>query len=307
MSEYIFKRLTPFKKRIFDIVINEMLRVGWKQLNEGKENANDVYVMYSDGNDGKKNIYIELIPYDGRNMEVSSERFKFDVRSTVYSDAFFKFCTGYNNATGRGNSPDYSWPTSWFQGRSYNSGVGSSNGPTINPDIKFEFYLFIDKEKIITCTIPPISINLNPAVSYIGVLDDLMLEEEHKPYTRALTWYSSAYSGNWSTSNHGLTFNRPKNSDGTVPGSSYRSTWLSISASRNPNIDNKFLLLPFYILTDQYGIRGKLGGIYYTSGNGILNKDIIEIDVDGVIQKYKYVNAVGSYGSLPPSLVFRIE
>ncbi|MES5957442.1 hypothetical protein QCI42_29550 [Bacillus fungorum] len=306
MTECIFKSMTPLKKDVFHIVINEMLRVGWKQLNEGKENANDVYVMYSNGNDGKKNIYIELIPYDGRNMETSSERLKFDVRSTAYSDAFYKFCIGYNNATGRGISPDESWPTSWFQGRGFDAGV-SASGPRFNSDIKIEFYLFVDKEKIITCTIPPVSTNLSPAISYIGCLGNLMLLEEHEPFTRALVSYASSWSGNYTTANLGFTFNRPKGSNETTPSQSYRSSWLQIPTGKNPNIDNTFLLIPLFIQTDIYGVRGKLEGIYQTAGTKIVSGDILEIAVNEKIQKYKYVNAIGSYGSLPAPLAFRIE
>ncbi|NRR17635.1 hypothetical protein [Bacillus pacificus] len=306
MTEYIFKSMTPLKKDVFNIVIDEMLRVGWKQLNEGKENANDVYVMYSNGNDGKKNIYIELIPYDGRNMETSSEKLRFDVRSTTYSDAFFKFCTGYNNATGRGISPDESWPTSWFQGRGYNAGV-SSNGPRFNPDIKIEFYLFVDKEKIITCTIPPVSTTISPAVVYIGSLGNLMLMEDHEPYTRSLVWYASSYSGNGYTAGQGLTFNRPKGSNETTATQSYRSKYLELPVGRNPNIDQTFLLSPLYIFADGYGVRGKLEGIYRTTDAQIVTGDILEIETNGKIQKYKYVNAVGSYGALPAPLAFRIE
>ncbi|MDC6155627.1 hypothetical protein ACJTM1_09355 [Bacillus sp. GX] len=306
MTECIFKSMTPLKKEVFHIVINEMLRIGWKQLNEGKENANDVYVMYSNGNDGKKNIYIELIPYDGRNMETSSERLNFDVRSSAYSDAFYKFCTGYNNDKGRGISPDESWPTSWFQGRTYTAGV-SANGPRFNPDIKIEFYLFVDKERIITCTIPPISTTIAPAVSYIGCLGNLMLLENHEPFTRALVSYASSWSGNYTTANQGLTFNRPKGSNETTPSQSYRSSWLQIPFGLNPNIDNTFLLSPFYISSNSYGARGKLEGIYQTSDAKIVSGDILEIEVNGKIQKYKYVNAIGSYGALPAPLAFRIE
>lgn len=306
MTEYIFKGMTPLKKDVFHIVINEMLRVGWKQLNEGKENANDVYVMYSNGNDGKKNIYIELIPYDGRNMEVSSQRLNFDVRSTTYSDAFFKFCTGYNNDTGRGISPDESWPTSWFCGRSFDAGV-ASNGPKINPDVKIEFYIFVDKEKVITCTIPPVSTKFPPAISYIGALGNLMLTEEHEPFTRSLVWYASAYSGNWAAPNQGLTFNRPKGSNQTTATQSYRSNWLQLPTGKNPNIDQFFLLSPFYIYTDEYGVRGKLEGLYKTTDTQIVSGDILEIAINGKIQKYKYVSANGSFGSLPAPLAFRIE
>ncbi|WP_342761798.1 hypothetical protein [Bacillus sp. BR3(2024)] len=306
MTEHIFKRFTPLKKNIFNLVIDEMLRVGWKQLNEGKPTSNDVYVMYSNGNDGKKNIYIELIPYDGRNMEDSPQKLDFDVRSTLYSDAFFKFCYGYDKEKGRGTTPDQSWPTSWFRGRNYSDGV-TSNGPKIAIDTEIEFYLFVDKEKIITCTIPPASTKLAPAVTYIGVLGALMLEEKHEPYTRALVWYASAWSGNYSTANTGLTFNRPKGSNETSISQSYRSNWLQIPTGLNPNIDNTFLLTPFYILSDSYGVRGKLEGIYRTSDAGIVSGDILEIEVNGKIQKYKYVYASGSYGSLPAPLAFRIE
>ncbi|PFN92082.1 hypothetical protein COJ67_02920 [Bacillus thuringiensis] len=306
MTEHIFKRFTPLKKDIFNLVINEMLRVGWKQINEGKSTSNDVYVMYSNGNDGKKNIYIELIPYDGRNMEESPKKIDFDVRSTIYSDAFFKFCYGYDKEKGRGTSSDQSWPTSWFRGRNYNDGF-ASNGPQIAIDTEIEFYLFVDKEKFITCTIPPVSTRLAPAVTYIGALGGLMLEEKHEPYTRALVWYASAWSGNYSTSNNGLTFNRPKGSNDTTMSQSYRSTWLQIPTGLNPNIDNTFLLSPFYILSDSYGVRGKLEGIYQTSNSQIVNGDILEIERNNEIRKYKYINATGSYGSLPASLAFRIE
>ncbi|PHD55899.1 hypothetical protein COF61_27435 [Bacillus toyonensis] len=306
MTEHIFKRFTPLKKDIFNLVINEMLRVGWKQLNEGKPTANDVYVMYSNGNDGKKNIYIELIPYDGRYMEVNTQRLNYDVRSTVYSDAFYKFCNGYNNDTGRGITPDESWPTSWFRGRSYSDGF-TSTGPKIAIDTEIEFYLFVDKEKIISCTIPPVSVRTGPAVTYIGVLGGLMLEEKHEPYTRALVSYTSAWSGNYTTVNQGLTFNRPKGSNETATSQSYRSSWLQIPTGLNPNIDGTFLLLLFYIMSDSYGVRGKLEGIYRTSETNIVSGDILEIEANGKIQKYKYVNAVGSFGSLPAPLAFRIE
>ncbi|PEK46038.1 hypothetical protein COF80_02605 [Bacillus toyonensis] len=306
MTEHIFKRFTPLKKDIFNLVINEMLRVGWKQLNEGKPTANDVYVMYSNGNDGKKNIYIELIPYDGRYMEVNTQRLNYDVRSTVYSDAFYKFCNGYNNDTGRGITPDESWPTSWFRGRNYSDRF-TSTGPKIAIDTEIEFYLFVDKEKIITCTIPPVSVRTGSAVTYIGVLGGLMLEEKHEPYTRALVSYASAWSGNYTTVNQGLTFNRPKGSNETATSQSYRSSWLQIPTGLNPNIDGTFLLLPFYIMSDSYGVRGKLEGIYRTSETNIVSGDILEIEANGKIQKYKYVNAVGSYGSLPAPLAFRIE
>ncbi len=54
-------------------------------------------------------------------------------------------------------------------GRNYNDGF-ASNGPQIAIDTEIEFYLFVDKEKFITCTIPPISTRLAPAVTYIGAL-----------------------------------------------------------------------------------------------------------------------------------------
>ncbi|PFJ16500.1 hypothetical protein COI89_10845 [Bacillus cereus] len=307
MSDYIFKRFTPLKKEVFDIVINEMLRVGWKQLNSGKENEKDVYVMYSDGNDGKKNIYIEFTPYDGRSVETTAHREKFDVRTTAFSDAYFKFCTGYDTTKGRGTGIDASWPVSWFKGRPYNSWLDANSGPKIECLLPIELFLFVDKERISVCTILPKSSNSSPTICYIGMLDDLMLEELHEPYTRALTWYSSSFSGNDTNNNFGLTFERPQNSNWIQSPLSYRSTWFSFPTMKNPNIDNNFVLLPFYILTSEYGIRGKLGGLYYTSGTGIVSGDILEITMGEKIQKYKYIYAPGSYPSLPAPLAFRIE
>ncbi|CAM4353539.1 hypothetical protein BAMA_15690 [Bacillus manliponensis] len=308
MTDYIFKKFTPLKKEVFDIVINEMLRVGWKQLNAGKDNENDVYMMYSDGNDGKKNIFIEFTPYDGRGAENFSSKSNYDVRETEFSDAFFKFCTGYNDATSRGNSSDYSFPVSWFKGRNYNSRLDRlGEGPQIDPLIPIELYVFIDKEKIIVCTIPPKSLNSHPGISYIGALADLMLEEEHEPYTRSLSWYASTYSGSDYNKVNGWTFERPKNSNWNGNPVSYKSKYLDISSSRNPNIDDCFVLVPFYILTDEYGLRGKLGGLFTTSTSGIVSGDILEIEVSDKIHKYKYVFAHGSYPSLPPGLAFRIE
>ncbi|WP_242291308.1 hypothetical protein [Bacillus cereus group sp. BfR-BA-01356] len=306
MTEHIFKRFTPLKKDIFDLVINEMLRVGWKQLNANKENEKDIYMMYSDGNDGKKNIFIEFSPYDGRDVENRSDKSNYDIRKTLYSDSFFRFCTGYDSSKGRGISEDYQYPVSWYNGRRSYSGVSAGDGPQVDPLLTIELYTFIDKEKIIICTIPPSSLSSYPVVSYVGVLEDLMLEELHEPYTRALTWYSSAFSSA-SESNTGLTFSRPKNSNWTQKVAAYRSIWLSIPIPRNPNIDNNFIMLPFYISHKDYGVRGKLGGIYSTADIGIVSGDILEVEVNEKVQKFKYVNAKSSYGSLPAPLAFRIE
>lgn len=307
MAEYIFKRSTPLKKNIFDLVINEMLRVGWKQLNEGKENAKDVYVMYSNGTDGKKNIFIELIPYDGRNAELNSKKENYDVRTSNYSDPFFKFCTGYNNNTGRGISQENSFPVSWFTGRNSYSDTRPGYGTEIPPEVTIELFSYIDKERIIVCANRPGGADYSNALAYLGVLDNLMLEELHEPYTKALTWYSSAYN-DMSTVNLGITFAEPKNAILNQSGTAHRTNWLNVSLSKNPNIDNEFILLPFYIYHDNYGIRGKLGGIFTTSQNGIVHGDVLEIEENGKIQKYKYIYAnTRNYGSLPAPLAFRIE
>lgn len=66
-------------------------------------------------------------------------------------------------------------------------------------------------------------------------------------------------------------------------------------------------MLPFYISHKDYGVRGKLGGIYSTADIGIVSGDILEVEVNEKVQKFKYVNAKSSYGSLPAPLAFRIE
>ncbi|MDA2116905.1 hypothetical protein PDN31_16280 [Bacillus cereus] len=309
MVEYIFKRFTPLKKDIFDLVINEMLRVGWKQLNEGKENAKDVYVMYSNGNDGHKNIFIELIPYDAANIEGYSTKSKYDVRTSIYSDPFFKFCTGYNSNSGRGTSQDFSRPVSWFTGRRGYNYTGTDDGPAIDPSVAIELFIYIDKEKIILCTIPPVITNLYPTLCYLGVLDNLILEEIHEPYTRALVWYSSAFNGlSGGYTNIGLTFAAPKNGVQSLTVIPYQSNWLKIPSSRNPNVDSRFIMTPFYIYHDNYGIRGKLGGIFTTSESGIVSGDILEVEENGKIKKYKYIYAKSNIaGALPAPLTFRIE
>ncbi|MGF9831441.1 hypothetical protein ABEX57_25300 [Bacillus anthracis] len=310
MAEYIFKRFTPLKQDIFDLVINEMLRVGWKQLNEGKENAKDVYVMYSNGNDGNKNIFIELIPYDGANIiEGNSNKSNYDVRTSIYSDPFFRFCMGYNSNSGRGTSQDFSRPVSWFTGRRGTNYTGPGDGPQINPAITIELFSYIDKEKIIFCTIPPVMTGFTPTLCYLGVLDNLMLEEIHDPYTKALVWYSSAFNGMSSSyADSGFTFASPKNGAQGQPVMSYQSNWLKIPSSKNPNTDSRFIMTPFYIYNNNYGIRGKLGGIFSTSESGIISGDILEVEENGKTQKYKYIYAKSNnYGALPAPLAFRIE
>ncbi len=64
MTNKICKLHRLERREVFMKIIDEMKKAGWQQLNADKPDKNNIFVMYSTGNDGTKNNYIELRPYD---------------------------------------------------------------------------------------------------------------------------------------------------------------------------------------------------------------------------------------------------
>ncbi|MEM5605464.1 hypothetical protein AAHB51_17840 [Bacillus cereus] len=83
--------------------------------NKGDSSENNFFAMYSDGNDNKKNIFLELIPFDGRNSESApSTNSSYDIRKSDYADPFFRFSEGYDENTSRRINITESNPLGWF-------------------------------------------------------------------------------------------------------------------------------------------------------------------------------------------------
>jgi hypothetical protein len=64
MTNKICKLHRLERREVFMKIIDEMKKAGWQQLNADKTNKDNLFVMYSTGNDGTKNNYIELRPFD---------------------------------------------------------------------------------------------------------------------------------------------------------------------------------------------------------------------------------------------------
>lgn len=314
MTNKIFNRFEVARKDIFQTVIDEMLRVGWVQKNKGASSENNSFDMYSDGNDNKKNIFLALIPFDGRNSESApSTNSSYDIRKSDYADPFFRFFEGYDeNSNSRINITD-SNPLGWFFGRRYNTGFTKGKGPTYDKDAIFELYVFADKERVIVATIAPEYLSGYNVVSYIGVPDDLYLKDSHEPFTRAIYAASTAFSGvttsSVSAQNQGWMFAGPESfPSSTKP---YRSTTSYFTPLKNPTIDKSYILSPIFVETKDEGVRGRLDGIFYLSGTTNLSQgDFIEIPTDEGIQKYRYLACVSNVAntySLPSDIVIRVS
>ncbi|VXC86266.1 conserved hypothetical protein [Bacillus mycoides] len=286
MTNKICKLHRLERREVFMKIIDEMKKAGWQQLNADKPDKNNIFVMYSTGNDGTKNNYIELRPYDNlaKNSSLSSQ---YDIRepNVKYTDGSYRLIRGYDKEDGSGTGEEAWFPLVFHQGKAnYSSGAIALNYEKYMVDL----YLYVDKDTVIYCVyanddeIP--SHKGKTVIGFIGLPDEYYQPELFSPY-------SCPFSVMFSCGSRGQTAthitDRSKFS-GSVPYSDTNSTfyWDKVLL-KAPSNEGKIVFTPLYMGDSREGFRGKYDGFYIYKGSGFIYGDITEIVENGEIHKYK--------------------
>lgn len=286
MTNKICKLHRLERREVFMKIIDEMKKAGWQQLNADKPDKNNIFVMYSTGNDGTKNNYIELRPYDNlaKNSSLSSQ---YDIRepNVKYTDGSYRLIRGYDKEGGSGTGEEAWFPLVFHQGKAnYSSGAIALNYEKYMVDL----YLYVDKDTVIYCVyanddeIP--SHKGKTVIGFIGLPDEYYQPELFSPYSCPFSVMCSCGSRG-QTATH-IT-DRSKFS-GSVPYSDTNSTfyWDKVLL-KAPSNEGKIVFTPLYMGDSREGFRGKYDGFYIYRGSGFIYGDITEIVENGEIHKYK--------------------
>ncbi|MGE1016355.1 hypothetical protein ACQGSC_28850 [Bacillus wiedmannii] len=286
MTNKICKLHRLERREVFMKIIDEMKKAGWQQLNADKTNKDNLFVMYSAGNDGTKNNYIELRPFDTLNNN-SKLLSGLDIRDPKvnYTDGSYRLIRGYNEETSDGIGEN-----TWYSLVFHHGKATNTNTPTALDFEKYmiDLYLYVDKDTVIYCVyanddeIP--SHKGKTVIGFIGLPDEYYQPELFSPYscpfsvmfscgsraqTAAHTTDRTKFAGSYSYSNTNSTF-----------------YWDKVFL-KAPSNEGKIVFTPLYMGDSSEGFRGKYDGFYIYKGSGFIYGDITEIVENGEIHKYK--------------------
>ncbi|QWH69623.1 hypothetical protein EXW41_28300 (plasmid) [Bacillus wiedmannii] len=312
MTNKICKLHRLERREVFMKIIDEMKKAGWQQLNADKPDKNNIFVMYSTGNDGTKNNYIELRPNDSnsKNDQLSSAN---DIRDPKgnRADGSYRLIRGYNKDTNNGTGEE-----SWFPLVFHHGKVHNSSGITILGYEKYmvDLYLYVDKDTVIYCVyanddeIP--SEKGKTTIGFLGIPDELYQPELFSPYSYPFSVLLSAgaYSQHTAQVTNRSKFATPLSVSRPISTFFWDKVFL-----KAPSNEGKIVFTPLYLGDSADGFRGKYDGFYIYKGSGYIYGDIVEVPENNEIQKYKlfytYAPSVsGQYNSFAEyAIALRIE
>jgi len=289
MTNKICKLHRLERREVFMKIIDEMKKAGWQQLNADKTNKDNLFVMYSAGNDGTKNNYIELRPFDTiRDNSMLLPTLDIRDPKVFYTDGSYRLIRGYDKEKGAGTGEG-----SWFSLIFHHGKTSYTNNPTTLNFEKYmvDLYLYVDKDTVIYCVyanddeIP--SHKGKTVIGFIGLSDEYYQPELFSPYSYPFSvLLSSGARGQAYTH----TTDRSK-FVGTDSNSSMNYTfyWDKVFL-RVPSSEGKIVFTPLYSGDGTEGFRSKFDGFYIYRGSNYIYGDIVEIIENDEIHKYKLFN-----------------
>ncbi|MGG0120556.1 hypothetical protein [Bacillus paranthracis] len=312
MTNKICKLHRLERREVFMKIIDEMKKAGWQQLNDDKPDKNNIFVMYSTGNDGTKNNYIELRPYDtnSKNSQLSSA---FDIRNPNVNcaDGSYRLIRDYDKDGGTGIGEEMWVPLVFHHGK-----ANFTSGPTNINYKKYmvDLYLYADKDSVIYCVyanddeVP--SEKGRTIIGFLGLPDESYQPELFSPYSTPFSVLLSAgaYGDKAAHVTDSSKFARSSINSRQISTFFWDKVFL-----KAPSNEGKMVLTPLYIGNGTDGFRGKYDGFYIYKGSGYIYGDIVEVPENNEIQKYKlfytYAPSVsGQYNSFAEyAIALRIE
>ncbi|MHA4243572.1 hypothetical protein [Bacillus cereus] len=293
MTNKICKLHRMERREVFMKIIDEMKKAGWQQLNADRGDKNNVFVMYSTGNDGTKNNYIELRPYD-TNVKNSQLPSASDIRDSNVNrvDGSYRLIRGYDKDGGIGTGEEVWFPIVFHHGKAnYLSGPTAINYKKYMVDL----YLYVDKDNVIYCVyanddeIP--SDKGKTTIGFLGLPDESYQPELFSPYS---TPFSVLLSAGAYGNNFAHVTDNSKFAPTSINSRQVNTFFWDKVFLKAPSNEGKMVLTPLYIGSNIDGFRGKYDGFYIYKGSGYIYGDILEVIENNEVQKYKLFYTYGS-------------
>ncbi|MHA4207437.1 hypothetical protein [Bacillus cereus] len=316
MTNKICKLHRLERREVFMKIINEMKKAGWQQLNADAPSKDKIYVMYSSGNDGMKNHFIELRPFDyvtASSQDIIAGNYPhFDIRNSANSvtDANFRLIERYDKEKDvTFGGPGAFYPLCFHQGKTTNN---TSATNISKPIAMVDLYLYVDKDIVIYCVYENDD-NLperkgRTVIGLFGIPDELYQQEQFSPISSPFSVLVSACPSWYPTSalvaaRSKLIYEGLKNVPITI------FIWDKVFL-KAPSLEGNIIFTSFFMGDNVDGLRAKFDGLYTYRGSNFVTGDIVEISQDGEVQKYKLFNTYYSsvWSSFPEyNIALRVE
>ncbi|PRT38244.1 hypothetical protein [Bacillus wiedmannii] len=296
MTNKICKLHRLERREVFMKIIDEMKKAGWQQLNADKPSKDKIYVMYSNGNDGMKNHYIELRPFDhatASSQDIIAGIYKdYDIRdpSKSATDASFRLIERYDkeqDVTFGGPGPFY--PLCFHQGKITNS---TSINTISKPIVMVDLYLYVDKDIVIYCVYENDD-NFperkgKTVIGLIGIPNELYQQEQFSPISSPFSVLVSA--GSYWGSPTALVAARSKLLYEGLRNVNVGTFFWDKPFLKAPSLEGNIIFTSLFMGDSADGLRAKFDGFYIYRGSNYVTGDIVEISHGSEVQKYKLFN-----------------
>ncbi|MGX9721730.1 hypothetical protein [Bacillus pumilus] len=251
MSDTIFNKITVLKKDLYSKLKQIMLESGWQNISSRP--STDFDVMFSNGEDGKKEIYFQMRDV-ATNAANSSTTFS-NSNSRYFSMRLSgKYMPGSSGVSGTFEKSNDTWKLVLI---TYQS--------DISPNQPIELYYSCNKDRLIFLTDYALSLALPATLNYIGV--PITFADEHE-------WSSCVFASSSIGSGRRLYVTDIKN-DYSVTTPITCLTYLGLS-SKNKIGDNILMSNVIYGSASE-GLKGTIPEVFsFGSTDGLINGDLIK-------------------------------
>lgn len=279
---YKFVAGTVKKSGIYDMLLNAMISAGWENISSEKILDGDV--MYSSGSDGTKKLYVQLRPYCDIVATSKDSYDNYHIQHTKFPYMSYRLQRSYTPGL-PGTVGIFSNPTRYFEpflilNTSYYTTIPST--AIISIDEGIQYYLSVDKDKVILFTKARSELTKYWQMNYIGLPDIQYAKfEEGRGVVGFTTHAYRNGSFNHYRSNHIVLSEYPDSGDGINAVDPH--PWISYfqyttQPSMTPNANNKYFFSELHFGDDSYGMIGKFEDIYLANSYGLNSGDKVEIN-----------------------------
>lgn len=272
------------KQNFFSMLKNAMIAAGWVDVSSLA--TSDYSVMKSTGNDGTRELYLQMRPQNVNNTN--------SIETTDYCQMSFRLLDSYTpGATGvAGTIPRSAqgwWPLNLIP--TYPTTY------TVPMTSTFDYKLFVDKNKVVVCIFPPAAYNYHPCFHYIGLPDTTFSNE---PLSRGMVACTNITENYPTTTGNTIMVSNTPGGAATVA-APYVLSIYSQKSPKNPNSAGSYMISEIFYGSATEGIRGKLDEIYCMPNQNLVDKDIITIGT----KKYQVLINPGCFND--GAICFRIQ
>ena len=249
-TEYIFRSGSCAKKDLYQLIIDELIKAGWKDV--ASNPAEEYNVMTSTGVNGDKELVIQL-----RSMPVSIAT-NAEVTTSEQVVASLRLQTSYIPGE-PGVSGVFGRPTLTFSPLHLAAGK-------VHIDTILNYKVYADKNRIILGIECPVALGYSPVLFYLGQPDTVWMSESKS------AGCVSAISISPTTAPSTLIVCDTPDGMASSAGP-YGLTTKTLLPLKNPNNDGRYITSDIIYESTTEGMRGKLDGILCATNSNILTGD----------------------------------